>query len=218
MRHYEVVFLVHPQQTAEVPKIIKQYKSIIETNKGKVHRLEDWGLRQLAYPINKVTKAHYVLMNIECTSDASKEITNSFHLSDAILRNLILSREQPVLGHSPIMQAMEKAAAEKRNAKLRQQEEKAKSSGDSSADTPSSQSKRKAGTKAKTKNQATKEEIKSTSKEAINPAETKPAKIKKQAMKEATTPSKTKPTEIKDQATEEGITSTENSQPKKKHT
>ena len=112
MRHYEIVFLVHPDQSTQVPEMIKQYKSIIESSNGKVHRLEDWGLRRLAYPIKKSSEAYYVLMNIECTQEVRKEITDSFHFSDAILRNLILGKEKPVIEHSPIMQAMEKAEKE----------------------------------------------------------------------------------------------------------
>ena len=112
MRHYEIVFLVHPDQSMQVPEMIKQYKSIIESSNGKVHRLEDWGLRRLAYPIKKSNEAYYVLMNIECTQEVRKEITDSFHFSDAILRNLILGREKPVIEHSPIMQTMKKAEKE----------------------------------------------------------------------------------------------------------
>ncbi len=109
MRHYEIVFLVHPEQSTQVPEMIERYKSIIESSNGKVHRLEDWGLRQLAYPIKKSNEAYYVLMNIECTQQVRKEIADSFHFSDAVLRNLILSKENPIIKHSPIKQAMEKA-------------------------------------------------------------------------------------------------------------
>ena len=113
MRHYEIVFLVHPNQSTQVPEMIEQYKSIIESGNGKVHRLEDWGLRQLAYPINKSNEAYYVLMNIECTQAVRKEIIDSFHFSDAILRNLILSKDKPVIKQSPIMQVMEEAQKSK---------------------------------------------------------------------------------------------------------
>ena len=112
MRHYEIVFLVHPNQSTQVPEMIKQYKSIIESSNGKVHRLEDWGLRRLAYPIKKSSEAYYVLMNVECTQEVRKEIIDSFHFSDAILRNLVLGKEKPIIEHSPIMQAMEKAEKE----------------------------------------------------------------------------------------------------------
>ena len=113
MRHYEIVFLVHQNQSAQVPEMIKRYKSIIKSDNGKVHRLEDWGLRRLAYPIQKSDEAYYVLMNIECTQGVLKEIVDSFHFSDAILRNLILSKEKPVIEHSPILRAMEKAKKSK---------------------------------------------------------------------------------------------------------
>lgn len=123
MRHYEVVFLVHPNQGVQVPEIIQRYKSIVESSNGKVHRLEDWGLRQLAYPINKSKEAHYVLMNIECTHEARKEITDSFQFSNAILRNLVLSRETPILEDSPIMRAMKKAEEDEKARKLKQSKE-----------------------------------------------------------------------------------------------
>ena len=123
MRHYEVIFLVHPDHSMQVPEIIKQYKSIIESSSGKVHRLENWGLRKLAYPINKLEDAHYVLMNIECTQEARKEITDSFHFSDAILRNLVLNREDPVIQHSPIMKAIEKAKEDEKARKLKYKRE-----------------------------------------------------------------------------------------------
>ena len=114
MRHYEIVFLVHPDQSTQVPEMIERYKSIIESSNGKVHRLEDWGLRQLAYPIKKSNEAYYVLMNIECTQEVRKEITDSFQFSDAVLRNLILNKENPIVEHSPIKQAMEKAEKSER--------------------------------------------------------------------------------------------------------
>jgi small subunit ribosomal protein S6 len=91
MKHYEVVFLVHPDQSEQVPAMIERYRSTIETAGGKVHRLEDWGRRQLAYPINKVHKAHYVMMNVECPTEAMQEIEAAFRFNDAVIRNLILS-------------------------------------------------------------------------------------------------------------------------------
>lgn len=132
MQHYEIVFLVHPDQSAQVPEMIKRYKSIIESSKGKMHRLENWGLRKLAYPINKLNEAHYVLLNIECSQEARKEITDSFHFSDAILRNLILSRECPIIAHSPILKTMEKA---KENEKARKLKHKQKTGFTEDADT-----------------------------------------------------------------------------------
>ena len=143
MRHYEVVFLVHPNKSAKVPEMIKQYKSIIESSNGKVHRLENWGVRQLAYPINKSDEAHYVLMNIECTPEARKEITESFHFSDAVLRNLILSKEEPIVGLSPIMQAMEREKENEKARKLKQQREKDSSAKADELQTPVLESKEK---------------------------------------------------------------------------
>jgi small subunit ribosomal protein S6 len=96
MRHYEVVFLVHPDQSEQVPAMIERYRSGIESKGGKINRLEDWGRRQLAYPINKVHKAHYVLMNIECDQEALNELESAFRFNDAVIRNLILSRNDAI--------------------------------------------------------------------------------------------------------------------------
>jgi small subunit ribosomal protein S6 len=96
MRHYEIVFLVHPDQSAQVPAMIERYRSIIEAASGKIHRLEDWGRRQLAYPINKVQKAHYVLMNVEIDQPTLDELESNFRFNDAVLRNLILVRDEAV--------------------------------------------------------------------------------------------------------------------------
>ena len=96
MRHYEVVFLVHPDQSEQVPAMIERYRAGIESKDGKIHRLEDWGRRQLAYPINKIHKAHYVLMNIECNSEALSELESAFRFNDAVIRNMILSRKSAI--------------------------------------------------------------------------------------------------------------------------
>jgi len=96
MRHYEIVFLVHPDQSEQVPAMIERYRSTIESAGGKIHRLEDWGRRQLAYPIQKLAKAHYVLMNIECGTDELKELESAFRFNDAVLRNMIISRKEAV--------------------------------------------------------------------------------------------------------------------------
>lgn len=92
MRHYEVVFLVHPDQSEQVPAMIERYRGLIEEKGGAIHRLEDWGRRQLAYLINKVHKAHYVLMNIECDQETLKELENLFYYNDAVLRNMFIKR------------------------------------------------------------------------------------------------------------------------------
>jgi small subunit ribosomal protein S6 len=108
MRHYEIVFLVHPDQSAQVPAMIERYRSTLEAASGAVHRLEDWGRRHLAYPINKVHKAHYVLMNIECDKPTLEELESGFRFNDAILRSMTLAMKGPVTEPSPIA----KAAAE----------------------------------------------------------------------------------------------------------
>ena len=102
MRHYEVVFLVHPDQSEQVPAMVDRYRAMIEGDGGTVHRYEDWGRRQLAYPINKVHKAHYVLMNIECGQSALDELNSAFRFNDAVLRNLVMSRKKAVTEPSPL--------------------------------------------------------------------------------------------------------------------
>lgn len=103
MRHYEVVFLVHPDQSEQVPAMIERYKTLIENGGGKIHRLEDWGRRQLAYPINNLVKAHYVLLNIEADQAVMDELVEAFRFNDAILRHLVMRRDEPVTEMSHIM-------------------------------------------------------------------------------------------------------------------
>lgn len=103
MRHYEVVFIVHPDQSEQVPAMIERYRGQIEASGGNIHRLEDWGRRQLAYPIQKIHKAHYVLMNIECGKEALDELEHGFKFNDAILRHLTLSTKTAVTAPSPMM-------------------------------------------------------------------------------------------------------------------
>ena len=110
MRHYEIVFMVHPDQSEQVPAMVERYTSIVTENAGTVHRLEDWGRRQLAYPINKIHKAHYVLMNVECTGETLEEIENIFRFNDAIIRSLVVRCKEAVTEASPMM----KPAEEKR--------------------------------------------------------------------------------------------------------
>ena len=105
MRHYEIVFLVHPDQSEQVPGMIERYTQAVQKDDGKVHRLEDWGRRQLAHLINKVHKAHYVLMNVEASDATMKELETTFRYNDAILRHLILSRDEAITTESPIMRA-----------------------------------------------------------------------------------------------------------------
>ena len=105
MRHYEIVFLVHPDQSAQVPAMVERYRAIVESASGTIHRFEDWGRRQLAYPINKVHKAHYVLMNIEVDQPTLDELESSFRFNDAVLRSLTLVRDEAVTEPSPLMRA-----------------------------------------------------------------------------------------------------------------
>ena len=103
MRHYEVVFIVHPDQSEQVPAMIERYRTSISGKNGRIHRLEDWGRRQLAYPIAKVHKAHYVLMNIEVDNDTLDELEHAFKFNDAVLRHLIVAMEEAVVTPSPMM-------------------------------------------------------------------------------------------------------------------
>jgi len=103
MRHYEIVFLVHPDQSEQVPAMIERYKALIEGDKGRIHRLEDWGRRQLAYPIDNLAKAHYVLMNVECGATVLTELETGFRFNDAVLRHLIIGREEAVTEQSFIL-------------------------------------------------------------------------------------------------------------------
>ncbi len=107
MKHYEIVFLVHPDQSEQVPAMIERYRSTIEGHEGTIHRLEDWGRRQLAYPINKIHKAHYVLMNIECNKEALGELESAFRFNDAVIRNLIVSMKSAVTDASPLVRVKE---------------------------------------------------------------------------------------------------------------
>ena len=107
MRHYEIVFLVHPDQSEPGPGMVERYKKIIEEDGGKIHRFEDWGRRQLAYSINNVHKAHYVLLNIECGAKALAEIEDNFRYNDAVIRNLIIRRDEAITEQSDIVKAEE---------------------------------------------------------------------------------------------------------------
>lgn len=108
MRHYEIVFLVHPDQSEQVPAMIDRYKKIIEDAAGTIHRLEDWGRRQLAYQIQKIHKAHYVMMNIECDQPTLDELENGFRFNDAVLRNLVIRRKAAITEPSPMAQTEER--------------------------------------------------------------------------------------------------------------
>ena len=107
MRHYEIVFLVHPDQSEQVPAMVERYRGIIENAGGTVHREEDWGRRQLAYPINKVYKAHYILLNLECTHESLEELTSAFRFNDAVIRHMVLQRKAAVTAESPLLKREE---------------------------------------------------------------------------------------------------------------
>jgi len=113
MRHYEVVFLVHPDQSEQVPAMIERYRAVIENDGGKIHRLEDWGRRQLAYPIQKIHKAHYILLNIECGQTALDELDSAFRFNDAVIRSMFIKTKEAVVEPSIMMK--EKAESDKRH-------------------------------------------------------------------------------------------------------
>ena len=114
MRHYEIIFMVHPDQSEQVPGMVERYKSQIQEGGGSVHRLEDWGRRQLAYPINKIHKAHYVMLNVECAQDVLDELTSAFKFNDAVLRNMVIRRNEAVTEQSILAKSNEKDRGESR--------------------------------------------------------------------------------------------------------
>ena len=107
MRHYEIVFMVHPDQSEQVPAMIDRYRTMIESSGGAIHRLEDWGRRLLAFPINKIHKAHYVLMNIECNAEILEELGSAFRFNDAVIRSLIIKRDKAITEPSPLVKSKE---------------------------------------------------------------------------------------------------------------
>ena len=127
MRHYEIVFLVHPDQSEQVPGMIERYTNIIQKDGGKVHRLEDWGRRQLAFSISKVHKAHYILMNVEATNEAMEELNTTFRFNDAVIRNLVIRRKSADTDESLIM----KAEKENRERKVRYEDRQSATEDDS---------------------------------------------------------------------------------------
>ena len=105
MRHYEIVIMVHPDQSEQVPAMMERYKGIVTGNKGTIHRLEDWGRRLLSYPINKIHKAHYFLMNVECDNETLNQLNEAFRFNDAVIRNLIIKRNKAVTEPSPFFKS-----------------------------------------------------------------------------------------------------------------
>ena len=116
MRHYEICFIVHPDQSEQVPAMIERYKTLVTAQSGKVHRVEDWGRRQLAYPIEKLVKAHYVLLNIECGKATLDELEHGFRYNDAVLRHLTVKMKRAETGASPMMKIVEREEARKASA------------------------------------------------------------------------------------------------------
>ena len=125
MRHYEVVFLVHPDQSEQVPGMIERYTQLIADSGGNVHRIEDWGRRQLAYPINKIHKAHYVMMNIECGGEALEELSTLFRYNDAVLRNLVIKRKEAMTEESLILKQERESKERKARIEHKRKEEEA---------------------------------------------------------------------------------------------
>ncbi len=119
MRHYEIVFLVHPDQSEQVPAMVERYQGMVTASNGVVHRSEDWGRRQLAHPITKVHKAHYVMLNVECTHDVIDEITSAFRFNDAVLRHLVIKRDAAITEASPMAIAVEEENAKERESQRR---------------------------------------------------------------------------------------------------
>ncbi|GGD43029.1 30S ribosomal protein S6 [Pseudoxanthomonas indica] len=135
MRHYEVVFLVHPDQSEQVPAMIERYKSLVENGSGKIHRLEDWGRRQLAYPIQNLVKAHYVLLNIEADQAVMNELVELFRFNDAILRHLVIKRDDADTEQSLIMKNKdEKGDKGERGERRRRDDDEGEGSNDAAAD------------------------------------------------------------------------------------
>jgi small subunit ribosomal protein S6 len=155
MRHYEIVFLVHPDQSEQVPAMVERYRSMITAADGKVHREEDWGRRQLEFPIKKIHKAHYVLMNIECGQDVLAELESAFRFNDAVLRHLTINCDKAITEKSAMMKQVEREESAKSG------DRKSGSRGDDSAD-DSSEGDKEARPAAAAANESTEEETTAT--------------------------------------------------------
>ena len=130
MRHYEIIFLVHPDQSEQVGGMVERYTKLIEEDGGKMHRLEDWGRRQLAYPIDKIHKAHYILMNVECSAKALEELTENFRYNDAVIRNMVMRRDEAVTEQSDMLKSEESGRGERRERRERSDDNDDNSSND----------------------------------------------------------------------------------------
>ena len=134
MRHYEIVFLVHPDQSEQVPAMIERYRATVESKGGKTHRLEDWGRRQLAYPIRKLIKAHYVLMNVECGQEELEELTSAFRFNDAVIRHMVFARDEAVVDPSPMTKEKDEGRERPRRADDDREERPARVGGEESSE------------------------------------------------------------------------------------
>ncbi|SDR82409.1 SSU ribosomal protein S6P [Halopseudomonas litoralis] len=119
MRHYEIVFLVHPDQSEQVNAMVERYTKLIEEDGGKIHRLEDWGRRQLAYPIDKIHKAHYIMLNVECSAKALEELSENFRYNDAVIRNMVIRRDEAVTEQSDMLKPEDTGRGERRERRER---------------------------------------------------------------------------------------------------
>ncbi|HIZ49923.1 MAG TPA: 30S ribosomal protein S6 [Candidatus Pseudomonas excrementavium] len=123
MRHYEIVFLVHPDQSEQVNAMVERYTKLIEEDGGKIHRLEDWGRRQLAYPIDKIHKAHYIMLNVECSAKALEELTENFRYNDAVIRNMVIRRDEAITEQSDMLKPEDTGRGERRERRERNDED-----------------------------------------------------------------------------------------------
>lgn len=131
MRHYEIVFLVHPDQSEQVGGMIERYTKLIEEDGGKIHRLEDWGRRQLAYPIDKIHKAHYIMINVECSAKALEELTENFRYNDAVIRNMVIRRDEAITEQSDMLKPEDTGRGERRERRERTEGDDSDSDNDS---------------------------------------------------------------------------------------
>ncbi len=169
MRHYEIVFLVHPDQSEQVPAMVERYQGMVSGSGGTVHRTEDWGRRQLAHPINKIHKAHYILLNVECDFAVIEEIKSAFRFNDAVLRNLVMSRDEAVTDASPMAVAVAEEKAKEREA---QQRRDAKAAAEAAMRATESE---KVDEKAPVADEAVAEDAKEAAAEEVPAAEDAPA-------------------------------------------
>ncbi|MFA5677605.1 MAG: 30S ribosomal protein S6 [Pseudomonas sp.] len=131
MRHYEIVFLVHPDQSEQVGGMVERYTKLIEEDGGKVHRLEDWGRRQLAYPIDKIHKAHYIMLNVECSAKALEELTENFRYNDAVIRNMVIRRDEAITEQSDMLKPEDTGRGERRERRERSDDDSGNDADDS---------------------------------------------------------------------------------------